>query len=535
MAEDTDESERRAAEERPTQHSPIELPASGTLRAAPGVGQRVGKYVVERTIGHGGMGIVVAARHETLDEMVAIKLLHPKAAKDALQVERFVREARATVRIKSEHVVRVLDAGEEESTGSPFIVMELLEGRDLGFVLSQHGPVPPTTAVDYVIQICDGLAAAHALGIVHRDLKPSNFFLTERADGTALVKVLDFGISKAAQADGSPDPRLTETQAVFGSPTYMSPEQIRSSKNVDARSDVWSLGVALFELLTGKLPFMADNVAGLLASVIADPPFRASAFVPGLPLELEAVVLACLEKDASRRVASASELASRLAPFASPDGALLAARLERGARGVTGPQSVPPPPPSLPPPAPSARTAYMTPGLPMVPPSYPSVPAPAVAYGSTGTDLSQVGSAAFHASVRRGSGRSVALVVAALVLVSVVGVVVYVGVVGRRTTRAASAASVAAVALTSSAAPPESASLAPVPVAQSPAVAGAASPVPFAASPSASSGGRRSKPAVTGQGRATPRAAAVAGAPVSASRPVSPPPPAPSANLESRF
>ena len=326
-SEDSEESARRAAEEWPTQNAPLELPVSATLRAAPAVGERVGKYVIVRTIGHGGMGIVVAARHETLDEMVAIKLLHPKAAKDALQVERFVREARATVRIKSEHVVRVLDAGAEESTGAPFIVMELLEGRDLGFVLSHYGPVSPTTAVDYIIQICEGVGAAHALGIVHRDLKPSNFFLTQRSDGTPLVKVLDFGIPKAAQSDGSPDPRLTETQAVFGSPTYMSPEQIRSSKNVDARSDVWSLGVALFELLTGKLPFMADNVAGLLASVIADPPFAISSFASGIAPGLEAVVLGCLEKDAARRIGSAAELAMRLAPFASADGALLATRV----------------------------------------------------------------------------------------------------------------------------------------------------------------------------------------------------------------
>ncbi len=506
------------------------MPVSATLRAAPAVGQRVGQYVIERTLGHGGMGIVVAARHETLDEMVAIKLLHPKAAKDALQVERFVREARATVRIKSEHVVRVLDAGAEESTGTPFIVMELLEGRDLGFVLSHHGPVPPQTAVDYIIQICDGLGAAHALGIVHRDLKPSNFFLTERADGTALVKVLDFGISKAAQSDGSPDPRLTETQAVFGSPTYMSPEQIRSSKNVDARSDIWSLGVALFELLTGKLPFMADNVAGLLASVIADAPFHVSTFMSGVPSELEAVVLACLEKDAARRIPSAAELAMRLAPFASPEGALLASRIDRSARGVRSSQSLPPPP-SMPPPgsvpaAPhTARTAHMAPGFPVAPPSYPSVPAPAVAYGSTGTDLSATGPAAFRASVRRGSGRGVALFVAAMALVSVIAGLAYVGVRGRAPRAAASSAE-SASAVAAAAAPPG----APVPE-----VASVEPPVAstvFAAP--ATPGSRRGKPSAPGQGRATPRASALASAPPSAARPPAPPPVG-SANLDSRF
>jgi eukaryotic-like serine/threonine-protein kinase len=532
VTEDHEKSARREAEERPTQHAPLEDPVSGTLRAAPSVGQRVGKYVVERTIGHGGMGIVVAARHETLDEMVAIKLLHPKAAKDAMQVERFVREARATVRIKSEHVVRVLDAGAVETTGAPYIVMELLEGRDLGFVLSHYGPVPPVTAVDYIIQICDGLGAAHALGIVHRDLKPSNFFLTQRADGSPLVKVLDFGISKAAQSDGSPDPRLTETQAVFGSPTYMSPEQIRSSKNVDARSDVWSLGVALFELLTGKLPFIADNVAGLLASVIADPPFQVTAFVPGIPPELERVVLGCLEKDPSRRVSSAAELAMRLAPFASADGALLATRVERSARGASNPSFPPPGLGSIPPAASSARdTALMAPPFPMAPPSYPSAPAPAVAYGSTGTDLSATGPAAFRANVRRGSGRGIALLGGAVLLIGALGGLVYVVVAGRASRDPASSTSVAAVAPpvappASVVAPPEGASSASAPA------------VTEAPPASAASGGRRGKPLSPGQGHAPSRASAVASAAPPASvlpKLPGPPTPTPSANLDSRF
>ena len=535
VTEDIEESARRAAEERPTQHAPLELPVSATLRAAPAVGQRIGKYVIERTIGHGGMGIVVAARHETLDEMVAIKLLHPKAAKDALQVERFVREARATVRIKSEHVVRVLDAGAEESTGAPFIVMELLEGRDLGFVLSHFGPVPPVTAVDYIIQICEGLAAAHALGIVHRDLKPSNFFLTQRADGTPLVKILDFGISKAAQSDGSPDPRLTETQAVFGSPTYMSPEQIRSSKNVDARSDVWSLGVALFELLTGKLPFMADNVAGLLASVIADAPFSVSTFADGVPRELEAVVLGCLEKDPARRVGSAAELAMRLAPFASPDGALLATRVERSAGGFGGVQSVPPPPMlrsgSVPPPPITARTARMAPPLALAPASYPSVPAPAVAYGSTGTDLSATGPAAFRANVRRGSGRSVALFVGALALVGVIGGLVYASGAGRTNRGSATSAETESSAPPPAVAPPPSVAAAP-----SSSAAAMLEPAPSAL---AAPGPRRGKLGVEGKpvpGRPGPRASSVVSAspPVSVARPPAPPVQA-SPNLDSRF
>ena len=286
------------------------------IQAVPTVGDRIGKYVVERLIGSGGMGLVVAARHEALGELVAIKLLRPKAAGDKVHAERFAREARAIIKIKSEHVVRVLDAGTLES-GAPYIVMEYLVGRDLAAILRERGPMPPAIAADHLLQVCEAVASAHAVGVVHRDLKPSNFFVTERADGTTLVKVLDFGISKAIGQEGVVDPNLTETQAVFGSPTYMSPEQIRSAKHVDHRSDIWSLGVALFELLTRKLPFAADNVAGLLASIIADPPFFPRGFAPTLPQELEELVLACLHKDPKQRVQSVVELACRLAPFAT--------------------------------------------------------------------------------------------------------------------------------------------------------------------------------------------------------------------------
>jgi len=350
----------------PTQLQADRHPVSvDSMRAVPPVGTLIGKYVVESAIGSGGMGIVVAARHQQLGELVAIKLLHPKAAKDKVQVERFVREARATARIKSEHVVRVIDAGEDEPSGAPYIVMEHLEGNDLSKILKMHGAMPVTMAVDMMLQICEAVASAHALGIIHRDLKPSNFFVSARADGSPHVKVLDFGISKANEQNGLADPRLTETQAVFGSPTYMSPEQIRSSKNVDPRSDVWSLGVGLFEMLTTKLPFVSDNVSGLLASVVADAPFRPSIFTTAVPPELEAIVLGCLEKDPARRIPSAAELARLLTPFASPDGAQLAARIERVARVASG-QSYPPGAgvfpsssyPSLPPPMSSAPLSH---------------------------------------------------------------------------------------------------------------------------------------------------------------------------------
>jgi eukaryotic-like serine/threonine-protein kinase len=323
------------------------------MRAAPAAGTRIGRYVVERLLGEGGMGVVVAARHEHLDELVAIKVMHAKLAADPIQAERFAREAKQTVRIRSERVVRVLDAGVQEETGAPYLVMEFLEGRDLGRVLAEDGPLPPSLAVDLMLQVCEAVAAAHALGIIHRDLKPSNFLLTRAADGSPLVKVLDFGIAKALAADGVPDAKLTETHAVFGSPGYMSPEQIRSAKHVDARCDVWSLGVALFELCTGNLPFTADNVAGLVASIVSDAPARMTTFAPGVPEGLEAVVGACLAKEREARTASVAQLAAALVPFASvrEEALAIAGRIERIARNSISPSdpSVPlPSRPSLP-------------------------------------------------------------------------------------------------------------------------------------------------------------------------------------------
>ena len=302
-------------------------PSSSSDPWAPREGEVVGgRYRVMRVIGRGGMGAVVAAEHVTLGEAIAIKFLHPKLARDSASVERFFREAKAATRIKSEHVVRVLDVGQTEA-GIPFIVMELLRGADLGQVLGR-GPLAVSDAVDFLLQAGEALAEAHAAGIVHRDLKPSNLWLSARPDGSPLVKVLDFGISKlSAHAPG--DPKLTETQSTFGSPTYMSPEQIRSAKKVDHRTDVWALGVVLHELLTGKLPFEADTVSGVLAAVSADPPIPLRALRPDAPPEVEAAILACLQKDVSRRCGSVAELAALLAPFASQHGKISADRISR--------------------------------------------------------------------------------------------------------------------------------------------------------------------------------------------------------------
>ena len=337
--------------------------ASGrSLEGVPRVGDLVaGKYEVERVLGVGGMGVVVAARHRQLGELVAIKLLHADAAMDGEAVARLLREARATISIKSEHVVRVIDVGTLE-TGSPYILMEYLSGSDLGELVQKNGHLAVRDAVDYVLQACEAIAEAHARGIVHRDLKPSNLFLTERADdGSSLVKVLDFGISKAlVPEDASPTTQahmsLTATRAVFGSPLYMSPEQVRSAKRVDERTDIWALGIILHELLTGSLPFFGETTPGVLASIVADPPEPLRKRRPDAPEGLETVILHCLVKDVNQRLQSVTDLAKALAPFAGPGAQISVDRIVRvslpGAvskRALPRRLSTPPPEPSMPP------------------------------------------------------------------------------------------------------------------------------------------------------------------------------------------
>ncbi len=286
------------------------------------------KYRVERVLGIGGMGVVVLVTHIQLGEPYAIKCLLPSGASDGEAVERFMREARAAVRIKSEHIARVSDVGQLPN-GSPYILMEYLVGRDLSDVLREHGPLSIRDAVEYVLQACTGIAEAHALGIVHRDLKPSNLFLTQRLDGAALVKVLDFGISKAMGDAGPHKPSLTQTSSVFGSPAYMSPEQIRSAKNVDFRTDIWALGVILYELLTGELPFVAETAGGLLSAIAADEPHLPSERRRDVSEQLDAVVRRCLEKKTEKRFQTVSELATALEPFRAGDSLVSVGRIRR--------------------------------------------------------------------------------------------------------------------------------------------------------------------------------------------------------------
>jgi serine/threonine-protein kinase len=295
------------------------------------------KYEVERTLGIGGMGVVVAARHVHIQHRVALKFLLPESAGDGVAVARFLREAQAAMSIQSEHVARVTDVG-TLAQGTPYLVMEYLDGADLARVLERRGPLPIAEAVGYLLQAMVAIAEAHALGIVHRDLKPSNLFLTERSDGAPLVKVLDFGISKSATATG-PTSNLTRTSGTMGSPLYMAPEQIRSAKQVDRRADLWSLGVILQELLTGKTPFFADEVNGVLAAVVADPPTPARSLRSDIPPGLEQVILRTLEKDPKNRYANVAELARALEPFC-PEGPVLVQRIVATALKKEGPASV---------------------------------------------------------------------------------------------------------------------------------------------------------------------------------------------------
>jgi serine/threonine-protein kinase len=285
------------------------------------------KFEVERVLGVGGMGVVVAARHIHLGQRVAVKFLRARAAENKEAALRFVREARAAVALQSPHVVRVTDVG-TLATGLPYMVMEHLSGDDLSTVIEQRGALPVEEACDYVLQACEALAEAHAAGIVHRDLKPSNLFLTRKPDGSPFVKVLDFGISKAIDPSAQ-EQNLTATSSVMGSPLYMSPEQLRSAKKVDLRTDVWALGVILFELTTGRTPFEDETMTGLCAKIVADPPVSLRALRPELPLVFEGVVTRCLDKDVVRRYQSVGELATALRDLASLEGKLAADRVAR--------------------------------------------------------------------------------------------------------------------------------------------------------------------------------------------------------------
>ena len=277
-----------------------------------------GKYRVERVLGVGGMGAVVAAHHVQLDTKVALKFLLPAMLEHPEAVGRFAREARAAVKITSEHVARVFDVGTLES-GAPYLVMEFLEGVDLGSRLRQRGPLPIEQAVDFVLQASVAIADAHSLGIVHRDLKPANLFCVLRNDGTLVIKVLDFGISKTTQHSASDAvSSMTQTSAGMGSPLYMSPEQMQATRDVDAQTDIWAIGVTLYELLAGAPPFTGESYAEIAIRVATAPLAPLRSRRPDAPAGLEEVVGKCLAKDKSRRFSDVAEFAEALAAFGSP-------------------------------------------------------------------------------------------------------------------------------------------------------------------------------------------------------------------------
>jgi serine/threonine-protein kinase len=340
----------------------------------------MGRYRIERVLGSGNMGLVVSATHIGLDQRVAIKFMLPGKAPTE-QHQRFLREARACAKLKTQHVAKALDVGSTPE-GAPYMVMEFLDGRDLAAELAARGPLPIAEAVEYVLQACEAVAEAHAAGIVHRDIKPANLFLTRGADGAPCVKVLDFGISKMGGGLA-----LTSDMQALGSPLYMSPEQMDSAKDVDARADVWALGVTLYELVAGLTPFHAERIEELCTRIYLKPPTPLSTYRTDAPRGFESVLVHCLEKDRGRRFSTVAALAAALVPYGGQD----AARHAHAAAALLGEQVVParptdvlPPEPTLGAPRPVAPEAGT--GAAVVRPASkvsPGTPRGGVAFGVT--------------------------------------------------------------------------------------------------------------------------------------------------------
>lgn len=285
------------------------------------------KYRIEAVIGRGGMSVVYRATHLQLDQQVAIKVLSAEALLLPEYIVRLKREARAVSRIRSEHVVRVHDIGELPNGGVPYLVMECLSGLDLAAVLARRGAFPVALAVECILQACEALAEAHALGIVHRDLKPANLFLTEAVDGSPCVKLLDFGISRMARRHGLSS--LTDPGTVLGTPSYMAPEQMEAADGVDARSDIWALGTILYELLVGKPPYTGESLPQIFMKIMRSKTPKASAVRKDVPSGIDSIVARCLKIEAEDRFQSVAELAWALSTMGVPNGRDSAARISR--------------------------------------------------------------------------------------------------------------------------------------------------------------------------------------------------------------
>ena len=274
-----------------------------------------GKYRIDELIEEGGMAFIARATHLGLRKRVAIKLLHPKVLETPAVLARFRREARALAMLRSEHVVRVLDV-DELPNHIPYMVLEFLEGEDLGRLLESRGTLPVAEAVSYMLQACDAIIEAHTQGIVHRDIKPANLFLARTQQGGQRIKVIDFGAARTKFAITSdPEPSLTRTGLSLGTPGYMAPEQLRGEK-VDKRVDVWALGVSLYELLAGFPPFMGMDQASMVTQVLRTAPAPLSSLRDDIPVELDAVIRRCLAKVREQRMASVEALAEAIEPFA---------------------------------------------------------------------------------------------------------------------------------------------------------------------------------------------------------------------------
>jgi serine/threonine-protein kinase len=285
-----------------------------------------GRYRIGRRLGEGSMGEVVAAEHLLLKEPVAIKFMTAERCQDEHAIARFLQEARAVRRIQNDHVVRVLDVAVQDD-GVPYLVMEYLEGKDLAAMLASSKRVSIRDATTWILEACEGVGEAHRMGIVHRDLKPANLFLREGPNGKPTIKVLDFGISKTTRVapatldagNTEPSARLTGARAILGSPSYMAPEQMDAPQDVDARSDIWSLGVTLFELVTGELPFSGQTILQIYTSIRSGDPDRWRRQLATVPGPLATVIEKCLAVDRNDRFASTAELAAALAPLVTSE------------------------------------------------------------------------------------------------------------------------------------------------------------------------------------------------------------------------
>jgi serine/threonine-protein kinase len=305
-----------------------ETPALPGGKSMPAPGDVIAeKYRIEAVIGRGGMSVVYRATHLQLEQQVAIKVLAAEALLLPEYVVRLKREARAVSRIRSEHVVRVHDIGELPNGGVPYLVMECLTGLDLAAVLAHRGPFPVDLAVECIMQACEALAEAHALGIVHRDLKPANLFLTEALDGSPSVKVLDFGISRMSRRHGLSS--LTDPGIVLGTPSYMAPEQMEAADTVDARSDIWALGAILHELLVGNPPYAGESLPQIFLKIMRSKAPRPSSCRKDVPSGIDRIVARCLRIESEDRFQSVAELAWALSRVGTPHARDSAARISR--------------------------------------------------------------------------------------------------------------------------------------------------------------------------------------------------------------